>query len=506
MFTETEDNEPVADSVVVTEAEKAVADEISARTEIVKHEISSKDETKTNLEDEKLLLKNKALLKEIDLQQEPQPVTCIHHLASAPELADLDFYQIQLINQNLIKSIKDETKEVRGLIAKVEPLTEAEANQFYFNPKLQVIVDFDKSYTKHYQENYTEVKKHPLFGYIQRYFNIQKSIHGFDLDIKQVRKGIDAAEPKIWTVFTETKTFSGKCCDGKTLSVTKSFNTALYNQNWAESVRVGYANLSNLSVNMHRVSRVLSKTLELVIDQLIITFADSNLNRKINITELRHLLEILFHFMRKSSPNEQVTTKLKHWYRTIISVYNQSNSFENTLFIISHILRCPTSYAVWASNYVEIRPISSSIGSEEVDECLGVLWMLLRPISKWSEKVIRVERDVSQWLLVDSDGEDYSEDADVVMANETILMALLDRIPFGKLFSIILGVELGTVNLNISCQNLLQFTIFCTTLLNILNEGLKNYSIEKYKNFTKRLAGMMKHTADFVSYLYNLYW
>lgn len=113
------------------------------------------------------------------------------------------------------------------------------------------------------------------------------------------------------------------------------------------------------------------------------------------------------------------------------------------------------------------------------------------------------------WVLVDSEGEeDLLNDAPSL--KESDLIAFLDQIPFKMFFGCVLNVvdfpgELSIDNDLITGNSVLKVIAFSSTLIDLLGEGMLTYNIERYKQFAKRLARLVRHVLQYVSDYHDLF-
>lgn len=129
--------------------------------------------------------------------------------------------------------------------------------------------------------------------------------------------------------------------------------------------------------------------------------------------------------------------------------------------MLFNILRCPNGVGAWAAEFLQLpgmvqaspKPMGTQpnelplpLNSPEINHCIVVLQILLLPIKKRNDYLksqVQAQRDLSQltgdverWTVVDSDGEDtLTPTGECVGLKETDLIALLNQLPFDKLFT-----------------------------------------------------------------------
>lgn len=141
---------------------------------------------------------------------------------------------------------------------------------------------------------------------------------------------------------------------------------------------------------------------------------------------------------------------MKDWLRKLVTCMLRTATWQDHLFLIYHVLRCPAGVSDWATAFIQIpRPLRdvnlSPFSSNEIHHCIAFLRTLLLPIASRNEflatqlkepngsVVDPVKEDM--WILVDSDGdEDSAESANCMALKEKDLIAFLNQIPLEYMF------------------------------------------------------------------------
>lgn len=124
-------------------------------------------------------------------------------------------------------------------------------------------------------------------------------------------------------------------------------------------------------------------------------------------------------------------------------------TWQDHLFLIFHILRCPNGTAKWASKYIQIPKLDSyndSFSDAKINHCLILMSILMSSIKdrdKFLEQMrVNVENavdvarsnDAMAWTLIDSDGEeDISSSGEINGLKENDIVLLLNQIPLENL-------------------------------------------------------------------------
>lgn len=239
-------------------------------------------------------------------------------------------------------------------------------------------------------------------------------------------------------------------------------------------------------------------------------------NPSANLHDLRLSLSILFSFLRKPNIDSVVISDIKEWILKLVALQLRFATWQDHLFLLYHILRCPSEISSWGASCIQI-PLeqlntysNSPFESQAVHLCLTLLMALLRPIKKRKEFLGKIKKELidpvqdNLWVLIDSDGEDLGETVNETGPKENDMVAVLNQIPLQKLFSCLTCaipkddgyyVNTGAV----SGHHLVKAIVFSTRLVEMLGQGLKTYEDERYRQFCKRLARMIRHIVQYIS-------
>lgn len=165
------------------------------------------------------------------------------------------------------------------------------------------------------------------------------------------------------------------------------------------------------------------------------------------LREMRTYISILFYFLRRHAPDKEFSNGVKNWLSKITSVYLRVATWQDHLFLIYHVLRCPAGLASWATHIIQIpRPSTKTVSAfacDEVHHCIAFLKVLLMPTKQRNEFLAQLQLantpvDASNdevWTIIDSDGEeDHTPSGECVGLKENDLTALFNQVPFEDLF------------------------------------------------------------------------
>ncbi|XP_004534242.1 ectopic P granules protein 5 homolog isoform X2 [Ceratitis capitata] len=432
------------------------------------------------------------------------------------------------------------------------PFTTEQQKQLYHCADLELVKQFELDFL---MNSLLEVyESDPLYAALLEYYNLQSKISVNMYDVEKARTILTNEQKHIWTEVPVTKTFSGTCGDRVILKETVTYNVAQVDGKKWENTSAALNNVYELVCHTYTTNLITAKITKVKIDQMINDVVSAEclvtIAQKEKITlqkvfepsvipyvaQLRRSISILFNFMRKLSPNKDFSNDLKTWIRKLISLHLLVATKEDHWFLLFNILRCPSGVGDWATELLQIpcgaetpstNPPGSSknempldLNSSEMSNCIATLQILLLPISKRNEYLKDFEKSHKEisdpvreerWILIDSDGEDsHNANGECVGLKESDLIALLNQIPFEKMFISALKIEKFLNDYVISpdlilANDVLRVLIFFSRLIDIFGEGMLTYNTERYKQLAKRLGRLIRHTLQYSTDYYEIF-
>ncbi|XP_053660697.1 ectopic P granules protein 5 homolog [Anopheles marshallii] len=223
---------------------------------------------------------------------------------------------------------------------------------------------------------------------------------------------------------------------------------------------------------------------------------------------------------------------LRKWFLQLGTLLLRTGNVDDRVWLMFHLLRFPNGIGTWAHVLVHPIPFASVQSRQELPESelqavLTLIHVLLRPIIERQTFLAPVEDsagptqtphgigtsagkpgDTFEW--VDSDGEDSATDNRIRPIKESDLLALLEQIPFQRLFDTITAramhrVLSGDVK-QLPTTEMLRLITFANKVVAILGAGLSTYGgVARYSHFVQRLALLINDTVKFVSDVLRLY-
>lgn len=163
--------------------------------------------------------------------------------------------------------------------------------------------------------------------------------------------------------------------------------------------------------------------------------------------EIRVTISVLFSFLRRQVPDKEFSNDVKKWLEKLIALYVRTATWQDHLFLIYHVLRCPPGVATWAVSFIQMPKTMSMetvpFANNEINHCMTFLKVLLMPTKQRAEFLAQLYAENGTidataddlWIIIDSDGEeDHTPSGEVAKLKETDLIALLNQVPFENLF------------------------------------------------------------------------
>ncbi|EDW83213.2 uncharacterized protein Dwil_GK22441 [Drosophila willistoni] len=432
----------------------------------------------------------------------------------------------------------------------IQPLSGEQLKQIYECPDLERAKQFELEFLMNSLLENSE--SDPLYLALLEYYNLQIKLSSNLHDVQKYRQVCKATQNQIWTKEEVKQSFGGACGDGYELQETVTYDRIKVDQVKLEAATASLTRLYNLVCHTFTTNTIIAKITKVKIDQIVNGLLtnyqpddESSNNLKLHndldaaalecVARLRRAIAILFGFARRPSPNTNFDSDLKQWMNKLISLQILLATKEDHWFLLFNILRCPNGVGLWAAEFLQLPGMDATqvrglqtnempleLTSPELNHCIATLQILLLPIKKRNEYLkshAQAHRELSggtavaedRWILVDSDGEDaHTPSGECLGLKDNDLIALLNQLPFEKIFSSALRIEKFLQDYiiepdMITAQQMLSSVAFLAQLIEIFGEGMLTYNNERYKQLAKRLGRLVRHTLQYVSDYHDLF-
>lgn len=438
-----------------------------------------------------------------------------------------DLNKMKILEQENIPKIIPKVLEIQ-----LEPFKEDELKQFYENPELKLAENFQDEFIRA-ELNSNVLQTHILYDLLTKYSKYRSCIKTIDFDLANCIRNCESRQNASWEFKENTITRKSKCGDGEMLQTYQIYKIAELNEIQVDNLLKELQKLLSLGFYDYTNNCFQYIAFKLQIEQKIreiltscSTFINITTNMPVSlksatdpslknsITELRTAISIIFLFLRRPPPDKIFTQHCREWLLKLVAVHLRIATWNDHLFLIYHTLRCPNNFGIWASSIIQI-PFSivpSDLNSPEIHHCITLLSVLLLPIKQRNDFLIELNtKQDENWMLIDSDGEEgTTSSGDYCGIKESDLVSLLNQIPLENLFRSVTLVEFKndnyTLNENdLTGNHMLKLISFSSIFVKILGEGLKTYDTEKYRQFAKRLARLVRHCVLYLTDAHEIF-
>ncbi|CAG9823224.1 unnamed protein product [Phaedon cochleariae] len=412
----------------------------------------------------------------------------------------------------------------------IKPYTEEQLSALYHNGELETVDAFISQYVEAELKG-TAIIQHKLYHLLKTYLRLKEKITGNTLELDQIRKEYVALQKDLWTIESATVTGKGECQDGTVVTTSHSYNKSIFHRSVFQSIIRILGNVQKLTYENHTLYAYSAEEVRLQIELYLqsvmlncmnVTQLDRNAPVALTLQaepqhlapyfgELRICISILFAFQRMLIREVEFVKETRTWLKQLIAILLRVANYQDHLFILNHVLRCPAGVSNWASCFVQTplasRTCESPFANLQINHVLTILATILTPIrerERFLEDIAQGKEMAGEalWVLVDSDGE---EDENIgVSLKENDLVGLLNQLPLDELFRNVLLIQHRDYQdfydvTSITEHHVLRYFAFSTVLLRILYKGIQTYDQPRYNQFSKRLSRFIRHVAQYAT-------
>ncbi|XP_028134145.1 ectopic P granules protein 5 homolog isoform X1 [Diabrotica virgifera virgifera] len=413
----------------------------------------------------------------------------------------------------------------------MKPYTETQLNSLYYNQELETLEEFIEQYVNAELKGLA-IKQHPLYELLTSYLRVQEKITGNTLELDQIRKEYKTLQNDLWTIETATVVGRGECQDGSVVSATHSYNKSIFHRSVFQSIVRILGNVQTLTYENHTLYSYSAEDLRIQIESYLqgiimnclnvtqlsntapvaLTVQEEPPHLKPYLGELRICISILFSFQRKLIREMQFIKETRLWLSRLVAVLLRLANYQDHLFVLNHVLRCPAGVGSWASAFIQtpvhVNASLSPFANFEINHVLTILAAILTPVrgrELFLEDLSQKSDTVAEaiWVMVDSEGEE-DEDSPIKPLKENDLVALLNQLPLDDLFRNMLVIKQKNFQdvydvAAVTEHHILRYLAFSTVVLRILHKGIKTYDQPRYNQFSKRLSRFIRHVAQYAT-------
>ncbi|KYM83710.1 hypothetical protein ALC53_05824, partial [Atta colombica] len=440
------------------------------------------------------------------------------------------------------KKIKvlDTKKDAVNAFKDVRPFTEQELASLYYNQELTLVDAFVTEFTEAQLRCALLKQQHKLYDLLMSYLRVRNHLVSNSYELERLKKSCRETQKQLWCLEKTSETENGECQDGNPVTATYEYSVAHFNQQTLVALS---RTLSAIKDTLHDSQTLYcyeAESLRLQIEHYVQRVATSfnefaNLSQIASanllpeqspsqtapqLIELRMCITILFNFQRRILKDGKFVTDTREWLSKLIAVLLRVATWQDHLFLLNHILRCPGGVMNWAKSFVQV-PVpkisglsSSPFNDLYLDHMIATLAVILLPIKdrdKFLEQVQVSLQDTTNnpgdtvWVMLDEEGEEDEDIANVgAILFESDLISLLHQIPFDKLFEQVLFIQRQNDKYEqeekaITDHHMLRLFAFYSILVKLLKQGLKSYDSPRYRQLAKRLSALIRDVVQYGS-------
>ncbi|EDV29695.1 uncharacterized protein TRIADDRAFT_52361 [Trichoplax adhaerens] len=237
---------------------------------------------------------------------------------------------------------------------------------------------------------------------------------------------------------------------------------------------------------------------------------------------LRQCISVFFAFMRRHSEDEKFIQDIKCWLNHLISLLLNVQSYDDSFFILNHLIRCPGGIGSWASQFVQ--PIVSGLHSSDckwndtaLDHFIVSLGATVFPIKCRDEFLSFIPQDNSSgsrdsWTLVTEEGlEDDSVENYFLRLRESDLISIYSQFAFDKLFCYLLRLsnsgteDLYLIQQPIDSHYVMKVFVVTSTIIKLLSSAFSTYNSIHYNQYVKTICKTIREIIHFISDFWQHY-
>ncbi|CAF0898086.1 unnamed protein product [Adineta steineri] len=344
---------------------------------------------------------------------------------------------------------------------------------------------------------------------ISSFYDIRTKIDHLTNEYDVLQRKIASLLPHVWSFSCEKIESGSYCGDNVYLKRSILYEQANFDRNLAKEIEDTLKQLRTIIYQQYVALKYETLWYKMKIDTYINNLLLANKTTK----KLLHTIEVLFNFQRYRTRDTLFYTYTRQLLKQTIDIVYKYGNYNETLFIINHVLRCPPGIHQWATNFVRfLLPTSFDIlcSPMYIRYVAHFLATLLFPIKNrdiflqnWlgenGETIPQIStlntvKNQQQWMLIDADGQERAALLRWDTLNEDDLIAILNQFNLNYLMNVLfsLNEQINQKQQNVSYENTLRILAILDLFVEILCRGFDTYADSQYKNFHKHIGKMIR--------------
>lgn len=374
------------------------------------------------------------------------------------------------------------------------------------NPRVPSLITKDDTDTNNSNDDDDE-----FYFLLSSFYDIRTKIDQLTNEYDVLQRKIAFLLPHVWS-FSSEKIESGSYCgDNVYLKRSILYEQANFDRNLAKEIEDTLKQLRAIIYQQYVALKYETLWYKMKIDIYISAILSSNRVTK----KLLHTIEVLFNFQRYRTRDQLFYTYTRQLLKQSIDMVYKYGNYNETLFVISHVLRCPPGIHQWATSFVRFllptsfEQLCSPMYIRYVAHFLATLLFPIKNrdifLQNWlgenGETVpqltsLPAAKNQQQWMLIDADGHERAALLRWDTLNEDDLIALLNQFNLNYLMKILFSLN-DQANVNneqrtVSYENTVRILAILDLFVEILCRGFDTYADSQYKTFHKHIGKMIR--------------
>ncbi|XP_015788920.1 ectopic P granules protein 5 homolog [Tetranychus urticae] len=421
----------------------------------------------------------------------------------------------ELMMMESVESISDIRDQVICKLKRIKPYTEGQLLALHTNTELSNSREYVDKFIKE-SLALDDCNFYQCLGKLSKWRELLAKNKN---DLAQLKSNCEEDQSKAWQLNRRVLTKKGRCSDNRQVEGKHTFKEASLQEKRVKSLESNLLTLRETIVNDHcyhmQMAQASQKHIEYEIELLT-----KEPDRSLKIQKIKPVLSSLFAFYRNSENDEDgLVSLIKQWISRLVACLLEIAGYEERLFLLNHVLRCPGGISSWAAGFVQCpSPFHGSSYDEAIEilnHCMNMISTIISPI-RAREKFIQCPASPTKscensseeyWHLVDADV-DEGEDVLVNRVNltEFDVIHLLKQIPFDSMLkflterhSFINESENGIAFGEYSELSMLKLLAISTKMVQILRQGLSTFNCMRFRTLTDYITLAIRKTVNSVS-------
>lgn len=320
--------------------------------------------------------------------------------------------------KNQSDSVINQIDDMHTSFKEIIPFTESQLASLYVNQELALIDIFISEFTEIQLRSSAIRQQHRLHELLMNYLRVRNHLIINSHELEILRKSCREMQKQLWCLDKACIREAGECQDGNPVVATHEYCTARFNHQALGALARNLSTIKDLLHNTQALycyeAEMLKLQIEYYIQRVCISckeFTNLPHNASVNLLplhvpsqtipqlmEIRMCITILFNFQRKLLKDGKFVTDTREWLTRLVAILLRVATWQDHLFLLNHILRCPGGVMNWARSYVQT-PIPQQFGKLGVsplndpflDHIIATLAVILLPVKdrdKFLEQVL----------------------------------------------------------------------------------------------------------------------